>query len=148
MTIKTAGIVSLCQKIEVMGLEDASAQMGPVAIVTMGLVGMALAVLMMWLAAVIVNIKDATLGRAFVTVMVLSIITVATGAMLGKLSQIGIAVAAGIAIIVSLLAIKLIYRTGFLKALGVLVLNIMMQVIISSLYVRAMMGEDFPAGES
>ncbi len=131
-----------------MALEETTAQIGPVAIVVMGFVAVALGVLLMWLAATIVNIKANSLGRAFLAAMALSIITAATGAILGRLSQVGIAIAAGVAIVLSIVAIKLIYRTGFLKALGVLVLNIMMQLIISSVYVRAMMGTGEPGGAS
>ena len=137
-----------CSKAAVSDLEEASQQMSPVAMAAMGLVASIVAVLMMWLAAVIVNIKEAGLGRALLAVAILSIVTTGSVGLLVKLAAGGVVMVAVGFIVLAVMTIKLVFRASLWQAVGVLLLNAMMQAIIWSLYVRAMMGEDFPAGES
>jgi len=132
----------------VTGSEQLPAQIAPGAMLLMGCIAIAIAAAMMWLAAMIVNIKDATWGRALMAAVGLSIITAAAGAALNRTTANGMIVVAAVGVPLAIVAIKLIYRTTLLKAVGVLVLNVMMQMIIYSLYIRAAMRSGLPGAAS
>jgi len=132
----------------VVGLAELPVRLTPFAAAAMGLIAAALAALMMWLAAAIVNVKDATPGRTLVAAMALSVLTAATAATLGNAAGSVLVLTAVVATLAAVLVIKRIYRTTVWKAAAVLILNAMMQLIISSLYVRAVMGSGFPHGPS
>ena len=105
------------------------------------LVGSALAVLSLHLSAIIVRAPGASLLRSMLATGVLGILTVALAAALARvepawqiISVVGVALAA-----VGL--IRSIFRATLLQSIGILVLCIMLQAIVASLYVQAAEGE-------
>jgi hypothetical protein len=121
---------------------------GPVAAAVMGLLAAVVGVLIMWLAATIVYVKDASFGRSVLASLVMSVLTVGTATIISRVDESVLIAVGASAVVAAVMAIKLVYRTSIWKAAGILILNAMMQIIISSLYLRARMGGIAPSEPS
>jgi hypothetical protein len=117
-------------------------QLGVGALLAMGLIAVVLIVMIMWLTALIMRIEKLTLARCVVAAFALSMVTAGIGYALNGVQESGngpilLVIAGGLALAVS--ALRMSLRTTVLKALGVLILHMMIGSIISSLYIRAQM---------
>ena len=125
-----------------------TAAMDPVTSLLLGLIAVVVGVVIMWLAAIIVHVRDATFGRTVFATLMMSALTVGAVSMISRSTENAL-IAVGVAAVVgAVMAIKLIYRTTVWKAAGVLILNVMMQIIISSLYIQARLGGVVTSGPS
>ncbi len=125
------------------GAIETGIQLGVAALLAMGLTAMVLMVGIMWLTALIMRIGELTLLRCVFAAFMLSMVTTGVGYALNGVQGSGtrgiVLVAAG-GLVLAVSALQMSLRTSVLKAIGVLILHMMIGATISSLYVRAQLG--------
>ncbi len=123
-----------------------TAELGTGTMALMGMVALVLTAAMLWFAAFLMHIREATAARTLWATLCVCIIMGGAGALLtgGELNDNGVIAVIAVACVLFVAAIKMIYQTGIFKAIGVLLLNVMIQAIIISLYLMASLGTSGP----
>jgi hypothetical protein len=100
-----------------------------------------LATIVMWLSARIVGVRAVSMGRAFIATMGVSVIV---GAVVTAMSALGPVFAAMIGVaglIGSIWIIRQTFQTSAFPAFLIFVVNVMVQVILISLYLRPFLNQ-------
>lgn len=101
------------------------------------LIGVGLAVLSLWLAAVIVRAKGATLLRSMLGTGLLGSLTLGLAIMLGRVEPAWQIALIAVSAILATGIVRAVFQATVLQAIGIVVLCVMMQAIFAALWVQA-----------
>lgn len=108
-------------------------------LIPLSLAFFAMAILIMWFSAGVVGVRRPGLGQSLLSTMGVSVIA---GAVVTAVSSLGMAAAivlGSIGVIGVIWVIRSVFKIPTLPALLIFVVNIMVQMILISVYLRAMM---------
>lgn len=105
------------------------------------LVGFGLAVLSLWLSAVIVRASAATLLRSMLGTGLLGSLTLGLGIMLGRVEPAWQIALIALSAILATGIVRAVFQATVLQAIGIVVLCVMMQAIFAALWVQATQGK-------
>lgn len=127
-------------------MPETTAELGTGTMALMGMVALVLTAAMLWFAAFLMHIREATAARTLWATLYICIIMAVAGTLLmgGELNDTGVMTVIGITCVLFVAGIKFIYQTSIVKAIGVFLLNVMIQAIIISLYMMATVGTNVP----
>ena len=101
------------------------------------LVGFGLAVLSLWLSAVIVRASAATLLRSMLGTGLLGSLTLGLASVLGRVEPAWQIAAIALSAILATGIVRAVFQATVLQAIGIVVLCVMMQAIFAALWVQA-----------
>lgn len=124
-------------------IQPVTADMPFYVILLISLVAFLLSVMLLWWAALIVHVRNASFVRSLLGSIGMSFAVLALSTVLGQLPEHAhryYPLFLGGMVVLQLLILRIVFQTSTLKAVGMWVLNVVMILIVYSMFVMAMGG--------